>query len=775
MKRISSLVLAFIFYLQTSLVFAGEDSIRYIDDATPSVKTKSSLFSKFKKTKQLGPCEINFIKMLDGKLPEEVFSNSATNIWNKKFNDRLYLDELMDVDTFKDPVTRMQHLENFTKLIYKDERYIQNLNKLANQMYREGLIKFDDLKTLFLNKRYPYAKFTFSYSNQSMIASMEFDPAKIALIDDFLKKSNLGKQVTSEYDQIFRQSNLNAEQMSLLIDSSKGLRTGSRNIELTRNYIDFLSRFNGKNPIKRAKLKNGLKNFDKIFDPKEVPGKFNISKLWKPHKKFLSDTPDNLNRREAIDSLFKDVDLDSELKDQYRQYLTESRLTQENIEYLAKRNPLFLNDETALRKFKEYMVYMDYLPEYKLREALKNFNKVFKFSDDARFFIPDQALPPHSQFLAQRQKVRNIEEKKFKTIVQDFKQQQKSELMQELDELLKARAQGIPVDDIRIAQIRKELNSTELSPKLIERARKMAKGEASVFSRLVNGCNSGGSIKMQSAARKFKNFKLALAVGGTPFFYLTKNWDKRDEDPFFWEKLGQEMAVGLFFTFVANKIVTNTNQGFWRKYLEGYVKFGMLDLANAASYDALFGANSYIRYFQSIYNGGELTPSQVEVEFEKLKNSPNFEKDMAELMSFMEEKAQDANFKNLLDKYFNLSTYSSLGDDYKITQEDLETEEARDMMMELLAEKIYLMNMGDWPVFQTGNKGMDRWSFYRARNVLFDMKGMFINLAIFEIMCRMPAGAKGIPHWGLILGLTIGDWMLSGKFTYKIRREAINQ
>jgi hypothetical protein len=776
MKRISALSFAFIFYFQATFVFADEN-LRYVNKSVEVEvpKGKPSVLSKFKKTRQLGPCEINFVRMLDGQLPEEVFRNSATNIWSKKFNERLYLDELMDVETFKNPATRMQHLENFAKLIYKDEQYVKNLSKLVNQMYREGLVKFDDLKHLFFQRNFSHAKFSFSYSNQSMIASMEFDPVKISLIDDFVSKSKLGKQASAEYVQIFRQSELTADQMAMLIDSTSGLRAGSRNIELTRNYMEFLGKFKSKNPIKRAKLNNGIKNFEKIFDPKEAPGKFNISKFWKPHKKFLSDTPENLNRKEAIDSLFKDIDLDGEIKRQYKKYLTESRLTQENIEYLAKRDPLFLDDEAALRKFKEYMIYMDYLPGYKLREALKNFNKVFKMSDDVRFFVPDQALPPHKQFLAQRQKVAKVEEKKFKTIVQDFKQQQRDDLMKELDELLSARAQGIPVDEVRIAQIRKELNSTELSPELLERARRMAKGEASVFSRLFNGCNSGGSIKMQSAARKFKNFKLALAIGGTPFFYLTKNWDKKEQDPFFWEKLGQEMAIGLFFTFVGNKIVTNTNQGFWRKYLEGYVKFGLLDLGNAASYDALFGANSYIRYFQSIYNGGELTPSQVEVEFEKLKQSETFEEDMQALMDYMEEKAQDANFKNFLDKHFNLSTYSSLGDEFKITQEDLETDEAREVMMELLAEKIYLMNMGDWPIFQTGNKGMDRWAFYRSRNILFDMKGMFINLAIFEIMCRMPGGVKGIPHWGLILGLTLGDWMLSGRFTYNIRREAINQ
>jgi len=775
MKRISSLFLSFLFFFQSSLVLAKEESIRYSKSFEVQAPVKSSALSRFKKTKQLGPCEINFIKLVNGKIPEEVFTNSATNIWSKKFNERLYLDELMEIEEFKNVATRMKYLEDYTRLIHKDEVYVRNLSKVVNQMYREGLIKFDDLKLLFFNKQFTHARFSFSYSNQSMISSLEFDPVKLSLIDDFVgKSSHLGKTAREEYTQIFRQSNITADQLQIAIDSGFTLRQGRKDIEHLRNYMDFLDKYK-KNPIGRAKLRVGLKNIERIFDPSEVPGKFNISKFWKPHKKFLTNTPENLNRRDAIDALFKNVDLDSDLKRQYKRYLTESRLSQENIEYLSKQGPKFLDDEMALRKFKEYMIYMDYLPQYRLKGALKNFNKVFELGDDVRFFVPDQVLPPHKQFLAQRKKVANVEEKKYKTILQDLKQQQKDDLMKELDEMLKAKSQGVPIDEVRLAQIKKELNSTELSEELVKRAKQMAKGEANVFSKLLNGCNSGGSARMQSAARKFKRFKLALAVGGTPFFYLTKNWDKKEEDPFFWEKLGQEMAIGLFFTMVGNKIVTNTNQGFWAKYLEGYVKFSGLDLISAGSYDALFGANSYVRYFQQIYKGGEIPPSAVEEELKKLQESEDFEKDFQALKDFMDEKAKDANFKNFLDKHINLSTYSSLDDDYHITQEDLETEEAREVMMELLAEKIYLMNMGDWPIFQTGNKGMDRWAFYRGRNILFDMKGMAINLAIFEIMCRMPAGAAAIPHWGLILGLTLGDWMLSGSFTYNIRREAINQ
>ena len=168
-----------------------------------------------------------------------------------------------------------------------------------------------------------------------------------------------------------------------------------------------------------------------------------------------------------------------------------------------------------------------------------------------------------------------------------------------------------------------------------------------------------------------------------------------------------------------------------------------------------------------------MRPSVIEEELEQLKKSPTFDQDVKELLGFLDEKSKLANTKNLLDRYFNLSTYSSLDDEFKITQEDLETEEGREVMLELLAERMYLANMGELPLLQTGNKGADRWAFYRARNVLFDIKAMALNIAMFEIMCREPLGKVG--SWGLVLGLLVGDWVVTGDWTYGMRREAINQ
>ena len=116
--------------------------------------------------------------------------------------------------------------------------------------------------------------------------------------------------------------------------------------------------------------------------------------------------------------------------------------------------------------------------------------------------------------------------------------------------------------------------------------------------------------------KKFTRFKFALAFGMTPIMYVYKNKDKMGKDPYFWEKLGHEMVMGIVFTYVGSKIITNTGSTFWKKYFEGYLKFGVLSLGEAWTYDELFGQKSMVRHFQKFYKKG-ITESELEEEFEK--------------------------------------------------------------------------------------------------------------------------------------------------------------
>lgn len=696
---------------------------------------------------------------------------SKSSFWSKDFNARSYLDDLKSVKSFDSKSERVQYLQDLAKFTHKDEQFLENITELANLMRREGLVDSSDLRRIFVKQDFVHAKFIWSNSESLLKATLSLDPAKVNAIEGLIIEAKLGKDFAKEYRTILRSSELSYHDLKFASQYGMRLHESKEALETFRQYIEFLDGYTGKK-FGRAKIRTGLKNIENIYG-KYDPKSLDVQKWFKPHKKFLANSPESISREEAIQNIVRDSNLPHEMRNKYREALSNSGLDHEQIEFAHKNGMILRADEASFERFKEYLVYLDYLPEYRVRKGLKQFEKIYKYTDDSRFFIPAEALPPHKQFMAQRNKALKYEQKRFQALEREFKMEERDKLMKELDEILEAKNRGLAIDESRIKEITAELDDTVLSKAQIKRVSARARAEGNIFRKLLNGCNGGGGARLASAKKKFKRFKLALSIGGTPLFYLKANWDKKDSDPYFWERLGQEMALGIFFTVVANKIVTNTNKGFWARYLEGYAKFAALDILNAGSYELMFGPKGYARYLQKMYNGGKFEKNQAELELEKLKNSPTFEKDVEELMSYLEEKSKDKNFKNLLDEHLNLYTYSSLDDEFKITQEDLETEEAREVMLELLAERMYLQNMGEWPVFQSGNSGLDRWAFYRARNVVMDIKSMAMNIAMFEIMCREPLGP--IASWGLVVGIQLADWFVIGDLTTAKRREAINQ
>lgn len=458
-------------------------------------------------------------------------------------------------------------------------------------------------------------------------------------------------------------------------------------------------------------------------------------------------------------------------KAEYTKTLIQSNRTAEELAFAVEHGMKLRGTQKDLERFKNYIDFLDNSKSHQVNKGLKNIEKIYDYKYKS-YVNYNPFLPLHKKFLSQDYRVKQFEKRRVNEIERGLKLQQKNGLIDEIDVAAQKEANGAKIHIQEKLRFKKKIDEMEISPALKTRAATQAKHEANIFKRMLNGCNSGNSQRIASSAKKFSRFKFALSLAGTPFFYITKNQDKMDSDRYFWEKLGHELAMSLAFTFVSNKIFTNSSSTFWGKYFEGMVKFSPLGYLEAYSYEELFGKKSLIRHLQKLYRS-DVPPSELEVELEKLKASPTFDQDVKELVTYLEEMSKKNNTMNMMDKYFNLSTYSSLDDEFKITQEDLESEEAREMMMELIAERIYLQNMGQWPLFQTGRKDTDRFSFYRTRSILWDIKGLAVNLAIFEMMCREPFGKIG--SWGAILGLIIGDQYLTGDFTYQWRREAINQ
>lgn len=599
----------------------------------------------------MNPCEIAFVKLLNGKIPAEARGNAALNLWDERFNAEHLV---KDIEALPNKSDRTAFLNELTRLFYKDQIYVDNVASVANLMLKKKLIGLEDIKTLFLKKEFSDASFVFSKINKEVSGKLNVDEGKSYFVKNLVEKFELTKNLKKEYQNILIQSNRTTEELEFALKNGMTLRNDAKSLEQLKQYLEFLE---------SSKPKAAL-------------------------------------------------------------------------------------------------------------NALKDVEKIYNYTYKPSFTTIDALNPTYKKFLAQKSRLQSFETKRVGEIEYQLKLQMDDDLAKEMNQIMNREKMGLTFDKNRKKELKELIDNQKLSKGLQKRALNQAKGERSIYRKLSNGCRSGDSKRLASAKNKFKKFKIALALGGTPLFYWMKNKDKMDKDPFWYERLGYEWGMGLMFTMIGNKIVTNSDTGFWRKYLEGYAKFSALDGVSSLGYDALFGKNSYIRYFQQIYKGKDLSPSEIEKEFEKLKESPTFEEDLKALMAYLEDKSKENNVKNFLDNNLNLGTYSSLESD-KITQEDLETEEGREMMMELLAERMYLQNMGNWPIFQTGNTGADRWSFYRMRNIVWDMKGLALNLAIFQIMCREPLGKVG--SWGLILGIVLGDQFYSGDLTYGMRRDAINQ
>ena len=496
--------------------------------------------------------------------------------------------------------------------------------------------------------------------------------------------------------------------------------------------------------------------------------------FWSEKAKKLTSQIDISQEKIAIvDRIISNSELSKTFRKEYRDILLQSNRSAEDLAYALENGIVLHNSSKHLDQFRHYFEYLDQIREGRVRSGIKNLEKIYDFNYQHGLLTIDTVLPPHKQFLAQKSRINAYEKKRITNLMNEYKLREKDKITKELQEIEARIARGEEVLETERRQLQSKLDEIELPQSLRERALRQAAGEKEIYRRMLNGCNSGSSPRLAEAAKKFKRFKVALSLTTVPAFYLMKNWDKREEDPFFWEQLGYEVTTGLAFTFVANKLITNSNTSFLQKYIEGYVKFGAMDgVINGFGFDQLFGANAHIRYLQRLYRP-DVTDSQIEKELKILMESPTFEDDLKKLVSYLEEKSKERNLKNTIEQVFNTGAYNSLDGDLAITAKDLESEEAREVLMELLAERLYLQNMGEWPMFQSGNKGADRWLFYRGRNILFDIKAVAVNLAIFQIMCREPFGKVG--SWAAIFSLVIADQMFSGNFTYGLRREAINQ
>jgi hypothetical protein len=400
-------------------------------------------------------------------------------------------------------------------------------------------------------------------------------------------------------------------------------------------------------------------------------------------------------------------------------------------------------------------------------------NNIYNYNYKHNLF-PSAFLRVDKKFLNEISRATAYENKRVGEILRDLKLQENEKVKRELEEIAIKELKGEKVDDNLRAKLERELEDTKVSPMLKKRAIQQAKEEARIYKNLLGSCYHGKSSKaLSSAKKKYSRFKLALSLGTTPYFYLQSNKDRMDDDEYFWERLGYEMAVSVAFTVVGNKIMTNTNSGFWGKYWEGWWKYTAMELPTAMGYQALFEDHAYFKYIKKHYSDSPAS-SPNERRRDLIANSPKFKQDFHKLVQYVDMKAKEKNLKWFLRKYFNLGKKFSKDDALKLTQEDILSNEGQDFLLQLVSEEMYYKDMGEWAALQSGNKGVDYWLFNRFITAPPNgLKATVLGMATLHILCAQPFGNAG--SWAAVLGLTLADRMFLGGWSYVVRNQAINR
>lgn len=675
MIRLLQLLLYFILSIQ--LVCAQN-----LSSSTPKKKGLLSFLPQKKENIRLaksilGDCELNFVNLVNGKLPRSLQQQSLYNIFGEQFSAFDFMESFKKIPANK----RLDAFEELSNFINNEEMYMNNLADFVTLAYDDGMITVAQIKKLFVNKKFSNVKFFWSTARKRLYTQIDVSREKLELIDDFIVNQELSPSYAREYKNLLLYSRFEAEELKIAIENGLTLHSTEKHLEQLRDYIDFLY------IAKPRMVTKGLERIAHIYD-------FNFQHTWK---------------------------------------------------------------------------------------------------------TLDPILTVDKQFLAQKSRLNVIRERHFNETLTRLKIQENAEIKEALIKLDEKRLNGLKISDDEYNYWLRRAEQVKVSPRLISRASRIATGKTAFRKKMLNGCNSGKSALLETGSRKYKKFKYSLGLGMGVGFYAAVNAPKYldGEIDYYFEKIGFEIGITLAFTFVANKLVTNPDTTFMKKWFLGYLQFGAMDyILNGVGYNALFGSREHIRYvvatsqvIKQLLNGEkvkfELPEREIDAKVDEILNSPDKLQAYNDLLAYLEKQYERKNFRMKVNQLASLlyppreSTMDKNLKKFKdvdLTSDNFDSPELREVLTDMVIEQIYYEGLTEHPwafMTQTGSKGEDRFMFYRYRNTLWDAKSMSVSLMTFQILCRMPFGKKG--SYAAATLMTIADQLVSNSFTYPYREKIINQ
>ena len=298
-------------------------------------------------------------------------------------------------------------------------------------------------------------------------------------------------------------------------------------------------------------------------------------------------------------------------------------------------------------------------------------------------------------------------------------------------------------------------------------SKKMSLKEQGRYKELYYGCRALSPNEVnKNAAKDFKRFNLALNLGSLGASYAFYNMDKEKDGEWF-AKLGYDLGTTIFFSYVGGKIQTNPTDTQIVKSLKGYFSGRVMGLTDILVYDPMFNKEQ----------------EKAEARVEALKKDPNYKVEVEALLKDYQERGLYRKYKaEIIDTLKKLPEGISLGlkgnsvdennvDWNNLTHADLDRPEVQDVLVAASMMQIYNESKGEW--IETGDAGLDRYSYNMAFYATMIPKSIVQNYLTYKILCMGQDNAKLSFTKAVIFNVASNFVVNQALFGY--RQKAINQ
>ena len=209
---------------------------------------------------------------------------------------------------------------------------------------------------------------------------------------------------------------------------------------------------------------------------------------------------------EYLKKIIKEKNLSEYYEEEYLRTLIQSNRSHDELVYAFENGMKLHQSNLDLVQFKKYIEYVDNLKIHRVKKALKNINEIYDYSTIRTFLPFNPFSSPHKQFLAQAGRLRKFKTRRIIEIERGLKLQQKNGVVQEIDDVIRKEANGTIVKLKEKLGLKKKIDKMAISDSLRKRAILQAKHETNIYRKMLNGCNSGSSQRLESAAKKIHTF-----------------------------------------------------------------------------------------------------------------------------------------------------------------------------------------------------------------------------------------------------------------------------